>query len=140
MAPIAQCLFCGGDRTAPDHLAHCDGRQGHVEAGKLPSLREAFRQRDVGMGQVLDKAERTAAFDAEAAAGALVAYLQQHGPTPGEELVLVCRAAGHVPHDDRAFGPVFLRLLRRGRIQAVGTVKRRRGRGADGAHVYALVG
>lgn len=26
------CLFCGGDRGEPDHAAHCDGRQGHVEA------------------------------------------------------------------------------------------------------------
>lgn len=26
------CLFCGGDAGEPDHLAHCDGRQGRVEA------------------------------------------------------------------------------------------------------------
>jgi hypothetical protein len=26
------CLFCGGDRLAPDHRQHCDGRQGTVEA------------------------------------------------------------------------------------------------------------
>lgn len=26
------CLFCGGDRSAPDHWRHCDGRQGAVEA------------------------------------------------------------------------------------------------------------
>ena len=32
--PSAQCLFCGGDMSAPDHLAHCDGRQGRVEAAE----------------------------------------------------------------------------------------------------------
>jgi len=26
------CLFCGGDRSAPDHAARCDGRQGAIEA------------------------------------------------------------------------------------------------------------
>jgi hypothetical protein len=26
-----RCLYCGGDASAPDHWAHCDGRQGHVE-------------------------------------------------------------------------------------------------------------
>jgi hypothetical protein len=28
---IDQCLFCGGDRSAPDHLRYCDGRQGGRE-------------------------------------------------------------------------------------------------------------
>lgn len=23
-----RCLFCGGDASEPDHLSHCDGRQG----------------------------------------------------------------------------------------------------------------
>jgi hypothetical protein len=32
MAPGARCLFCGGDRSEPDHLLHCDGRQGAREA------------------------------------------------------------------------------------------------------------
>jgi hypothetical protein len=26
------CLFCGGDRSEPDHGRHCDGRQGWVDA------------------------------------------------------------------------------------------------------------
>lgn len=26
------CLFCGGDRQAPDHHARCDGRQGRRDA------------------------------------------------------------------------------------------------------------
>jgi hypothetical protein len=30
--PIYRCLFCGEDASGPDHLAHCDGRQGRAEA------------------------------------------------------------------------------------------------------------
>jgi len=26
------CIFCGGDPHEPNHRAHCDGRQGYVEA------------------------------------------------------------------------------------------------------------
>jgi hypothetical protein len=29
------CLFCDGDRNAPDHGLHCDGRQGALEAAAL---------------------------------------------------------------------------------------------------------
>src|SRR5262245_60260595 len=32
------CLFCGGDRRAPDHDARCDGRQGAVEAAAVEGL------------------------------------------------------------------------------------------------------
>lgn len=28
------CLFCGGDASEPNHLAHCDGRQGWIEANQ----------------------------------------------------------------------------------------------------------
>lgn len=28
------CLFCGGDASAPNHLASCDGRQGAAEAAE----------------------------------------------------------------------------------------------------------
>src|SRR4051812_31351182 len=30
--PSMPCLFCGGDRSDPNHDWRCDGRQGHVEA------------------------------------------------------------------------------------------------------------
>ena len=33
------CLFCGSEMIDPDHLAHCDGRQGRIEAlVKLPTF------------------------------------------------------------------------------------------------------
>jgi len=30
---VQPCLFCGGDASEPNHLLHCDGRQGHADAG-----------------------------------------------------------------------------------------------------------
>src|SRR5262245_9192894 len=32
------CLFCGGDRSEPDHGAHCDGRQGFLEVEASPDF------------------------------------------------------------------------------------------------------
>jgi hypothetical protein len=45
---INVCLFCGGDASEPDHLSHCDGRQGEVEERQFDPAsafhaREAFR-------------------------------------------------------------------------------------------------
>jgi hypothetical protein len=34
---LTGCLFCGGDASEPNHLAHCDGRQGGIEE-TLPRL------------------------------------------------------------------------------------------------------
>jgi hypothetical protein len=39
-------LFCGGDASEPDHLAHCDGRQGQVEAFEAFEPREHARTTD----------------------------------------------------------------------------------------------
>jgi hypothetical protein len=44
LAPIARCLFCGGDRTTADHLTYCSGRQGRLEADFDP--RENVRRTD----------------------------------------------------------------------------------------------
>ena len=60
------CLFCGGNAAAPDHFAHCDGRQGQPEADRmlaedraradrLPSFTGAAAgqaRRDIGMARV----------------------------------------------------------------------------------------
>jgi hypothetical protein len=32
----ARCLFCGGDASDPEHWAHCDGRQGLLDADVPP--------------------------------------------------------------------------------------------------------
>ena len=37
---INRCIFCGGNADEPDHLKHCDGRQGGVEDEDIPRQRE----------------------------------------------------------------------------------------------------
>ena len=32
--PVQLCIYCGGDRTHPDHAQWCDGRQGRIEAAE----------------------------------------------------------------------------------------------------------
>jgi hypothetical protein len=64
-------------------------------------------------------------------------YLQQHGPATSEELTLACKKAGIIPHDDRAFGPVYMDLERRCRIVRLATVKRPlRSHNSDGGHLW----
>jgi hypothetical protein len=131
-----RCLFCGVLNPERDHLKFCDGRQGAAE--RLPSLEEAYSRRDDGIALVEGGAERFDAFDPEGAALCIVEHLRRYGVTKQEDLTLAAREAGHTPRDDRAFGGVFLRLRRRGLIVSVGTYPRRRGKGADGGHLYAL--
>jgi hypothetical protein len=56
-----------------------------------------------------------------------------------EDLVDVARAHGAIPHDDRAFGNIFRSLQSRGVIHTIGFGMRRKGRGAYGARIWALV-
>ena len=62
--------------------------------------------------RVAAKADREReSFTADACAFVL-AYLEKHGPTPGETLTDACKVAGIRPPqgmDDRAFGPVYQR-------------------------------
>lgn len=55
MQPIARCLFCGEDRTAPDHLSRCNGRQGAVEAAAIDQLPELVDPDPVGWGSLTNK-------------------------------------------------------------------------------------
>lgn len=66
--------------------------------------------------------ERAMAFAIEWMAG--------KGIVSGEDITDACKAAGIVPHEDRAFGPVYLSLARQGAIVRVGYISRRRGHGA----------
>ena len=54
-----------------------------------------------------------------------------------ETLVDVAEANGHKPHDSRAYGPIFRRLVRDGVLHRVGYGMRTKGRGAHGASIYA---
>jgi len=88
----------------------------------------------------LAKAERVAGFDRESAMHEILAILTLEArPMTGEELVDGCQRRGLVPHDGRAFGPVFKELSRRGLIETVGFAMRRKGRGTAGARVWRVV-
>lgn len=87
----------------------------------------------------LEKAERTTGFDASAARDAILTILVKAcRPMSGEELVDACQAMGLVPHDARAFGPVFAVLKRRRLIEAVGFAARQKGHGTAGARLWAV--
>lgn len=68
----------------------------------------------------------------------VVAYLRSSGPTSGELISLAAKGAGIVPHDDRAFGPVYLALVRDKLIEKCGTARRVRGHGTSGGNVWRL--
>lgn len=104
----------------------------------LPEADESRAMGDRGMRSAATNAAR-GGFSSTEVAGLFVAYLEAHGPTPGEDLVMVARKAGHIPHDDRAFGAVFAGLSRKKRIKCVDFVPRRRGHGTAGGRVWALV-
>ena len=57
-------------------------------------------------------------------------WMAGKGIVSGEDITDACKAAGIVPHEDRAFGPVYLALARQGAIVRVGYMARRRGHGA----------
>lgn len=76
-------------------------------------------------------------FDADAAKRLILLALQRNGATPGEVLVNLVKAAGHKPHDDRAFGPIFATLARRKLIRCTGFCERRKGHGTAGGRIWA---
>lgn len=78
-------------------------------------------------------------WDRDAAAEFIVAYLRDNGPTSGEKLVSEA-SKQYKPHDDRAFGTVFLSLSRRGIITKVGHAQRTKGHGTHGALIWTLAG
>lgn len=103
---------------------------------KSPSLAEARRLRDEGMARVEHKAGGDFAAEAELF---ILGCLRANGRMSCEDIVDAAKEAGVRPHNDRAFGPVFMRLRRRGQIRNTGYVRRRKGRGAHGAAVWEVV-
>lgn len=69
----------------------------------------------------------------------VVAVLAGQGDVSGEDLTNSCKAAGIVPHDDRAFGAVYAWLVRTGQIRCVGMVARKKGHGTSGGRVWRLL-
>jgi hypothetical protein len=107
----------------------------------LPLFMQASRPADAGAAAgaaCLAKAERTTAFDADRARAAVLELLADGVARSGEEIVDHCERLGLVPHDARAFGPVFAALARRGQIESVGFAARRKGHGTAGARVWQI--
>lgn len=70
---------------------------------------------------------------------AILTHLQAVGQASGEVLTDVAVAHGARPHDQRAFGPIFMSLSRRGLIRTVGFCMRTKGNGTAGGRIWGLV-
>lgn len=96
---------------------------------------DARRKRDEGMERV----ERHAGVHFSVLAACFILdYLSKNPPTSCEVIVNACKKAGIRPHNDHAFGPVFLRLFRQGDITKAGMTKRFKGHCAPGANIWTL--
>lgn len=106
------------------------------DAAPTPSPRELG---DLAATACLSHAE-SHGFDSAAAAEWIIEYLCREHEATGEQIVDDMKAAGHVPHDDRAFGSIIGTLARRKRIVCVGFANRRKGHGTSGARVWGING
>ena len=91
-----------------------------------------------GMESCAEKAEKETTFDVEECKRIVLSTLAKEQALTGEVLVVYCREAGQIPHDDRAFGTVFAQLSKQKRIKKIGYGPRHRGHGTAGAIVWAL--
>lgn len=104
----------------------------------LPQLTfdDALAARDVTIARVHENAGD------EFSSGAkwfVIAYLNLHGPTPGEEITDACKLSGITPHDDRAFGAVYKSLSAARKIERAGYCLRRKGHATAGGIIWRLV-
>lgn len=99
------------------------------------------RERGTQLGAAcLDKAERVADFDAQGAGRFIVGWLSRHGTASGEDLTQAARDHGYRPHDGRAFGPIFTRLLKANQIRVLRSdLPRKCGHGTSGGRLYGVV-
>lgn len=115
----------------PDRLM---GNAGIAAFG--PLFESPRRAGEVAAARCAAKAEHRTAFDVRAAGEAMLAWLRTHGQTTGEVLVNLVKGLGHIPHDDRAFGAVFLSLVRANLIRCTGYAPRAKGHGTAGARIW----
>lgn len=103
-------------------------------------LRDAKQEGVEAAEACLAKAEDVAGFDAEGAGKFIVGWLRRYGPTSGESLVRAAKEHGYRPHTDKAFGPVFKRLLATGSVKVLRSdLPRERGHGTSGGRLYGEV-
>jgi hypothetical protein len=65
-------------------------------------------------------------------------YLAGCESASSETITDAARKAGIIPHDDRAFGPVYFSLSRAGKIVKAGVCARRKGHGTSGGTLWRL--
>lgn len=99
------------------------------------TLAGAVFERDKAMDRV---GANAGAVFREQAADFILEYLVEHGPSPGEDITDACKDNGIIPHDDRAFGPVYLRLYKQKVIEPCGTTPRRKGHATSGGKIWKL--
>lgn len=102
-----------------------------------PSFGEALAARDEAVTRVAANAEEASPGFAEAARAFVLARLAR-GPATAEDLTDAAIAAGIIPHDLRAFGPVILSLSRARLIVKAGHCARRRGHNTAGGNLWKL--
>lgn len=78
-------------------------------------------------------------FDPIAAASEAYRILKKYGPMPAEQITFALKDAGHIPHDDRSFGGVYLRLSNAKKIIQTGETSRARGHGSAGNRIWSAV-
>ena len=111
-------------------------RSSHVSEGHHNRLAEdVVAARDTAIASV----EESAGPVFGAAAAKVVLELLAGGESiPAEQLTDACKSRGIVPHDDRAFGPVYLRLVKAGLIESCGLCARRKGHHTAGGRIWRL--
>ena len=65
-------------------------------------------------------------------------FFREKGQASSEDATDACVAAGIVPHDTKAFGPVYQRLIRDKVIRFNGYCARRKGHGTRGGSLYVV--
>ena len=93
------------------------------------------KEREEAMRAIIEHAGRRFL---ESARGFVLEYLGKHGESSGEDITDACLAAGIRPHDERAFGPVYHTLARKGLIVKAGATIRRKGHGCSGGNIWRL--
>lgn len=101
-----------------------------------PQLADAVLMGEAGMARAARGAGENFAERAEAY---VLEYLGRVPHSSTELLTDACKRAGIKPRkDDRAFGPVYAKLIRAGTLLVIGECKRRKGHGTRGGNVVAL--
>ncbi|WOB06533.1 hypothetical protein [Piscinibacter gummiphilus] len=121
-------------------------REALIRLGWTPpptSRRAASEARAVGEAEgdaCLAKATSGDDFNADAVRACMLRDLSLWSSKglSSEDLVSMAKARGHVPHDDRSFGPIVAGLARKGLITQIGSCPRKRGNGTSGGRIWAL--